>query len=282
MRSNKILSVATALLAIMVAASAGTVLVANLLFRRNIERKVTKLFAAGAMAEPAMVTEVDLAGLPEPVQRWMRRANVVGKPRATAVRLRQTGRIRENPEDDWMELDAVEYYTVDPPAFLWHGSVKPMGVVQAVDAYVQGRGGLNVTLLSLFPMDSSTGATADQGSALRYLNETMWFPSAALSEKISWEAVDANSARATLSDHGQRVSAIFYFNDEGDVIDCVAERYRGEDELLTWSTPLSAHGEFDGVRVPTMGQGVWHPESGEFAYIELEIADVEYNVAAPY
>ena len=148
MAKRRILTSIAAALIMFAAALIGTVVTASFFFRRNIEQKVTALFENGSTAKPSIVTEADLTELPEPVQRWLRRANVLGRPRVTAVRLKQRGRIRENPDDAWMEFDAIEYYTTDPPAFLWHGSVKPMSIVQAVDAYARGRGRLTVRVRS--------------------------------------------------------------------------------------------------------------------------------------
>ena len=45
----------------------------------------------------------------------------------------------------------------------------------------------------------ATGPKVDQGALLRYLNETMWFPAAALSPYITWQDKNANSATATMS-----------------------------------------------------------------------------------
>ena len=43
---------------------------------------------------------------------------------------------------------------------------------------------------------------------LRYLAETIWFPSVALSDYISWEKVDHYNAEATMSYGGVIASSI--------------------------------------------------------------------------
>ena len=47
-----------------------------------------------------------------------------------------------------------------------------------------------------------------------------------------------------------------------------------------WSTPLGEYRSFGGVRLASTGEGRWHERSGEYAYIQLVIDDVEHNVRA--
>jgi hypothetical protein len=128
-------------------------------------------------------------------------------------------------------------------------------------------------------MDDARGADVDQGSLMRYLNEIMWFPTAFLGDNITWEAIDDDSARVTLTDRGESVSAVLTFDEEGRLANFVGERYyhagTPESVLLTWSTPITSYGEFEGLRLPAGGHGVWHLDSGEFTYIELEITDIQ-------
>ena len=63
-------------------------------------------------------------------------------------------------------------------------------------------------------------------------------------------------------------------------MDPVAERYRAVGSgfaLDTWSTPLSAYGEFNGLRVPVAGEATWNLTSGEFSCIKLRVTALEYN-----
>jgi hypothetical protein len=45
-----------------------------------------------------------------------------------------------------------------------------------------------------------------------------------------------------------------------------------------WSTPLGAYRPFGSVRLASGGEGRWHEPGREYAYIELTIDDVQYNV----
>ena len=147
--------------------------------------------------------------------------------------------------------------------------------------YDEGKGHMLVKLLSLIKLvDVRDTYEISQGTLLRYLNEMMWFPSAALNNYIQWEAIDSNSAKATMSYQGVTASAVFHFNELGQLTNFVADRYReagGEFILTKWSTPISEYGTFEGIRIPSKGEGVWHLNSGEFSYIKVEITEVAYN-----
>jgi hypothetical protein len=96
----------------------------------------------------AIVTAEMLAALPAPVQRYMNFSGVVGKPLFRRVLVRQTGRIRLGPEKRWMQFNATESYSVDPPSFTWNARVgyARLSLLAVRNSYVDGRGTLQVRL----------------------------------------------------------------------------------------------------------------------------------------
>ena len=62
------------------------------------------------------------------------------------------------------------------------------------DRYADGHGHMLIKLASLLTVADGAGPEIDQGTLLRYLGEIVWFPSAALRDYISWEAIDERSA----------------------------------------------------------------------------------------
>ncbi|MBD0366041.1 MAG: hypothetical protein ICV53_08055, partial [Flavisolibacter sp.] len=120
----------------------------------------------------------------------------------------------------------------------------------------------------------------DQGALQRYLAEICWFPSAALSPYIQWQAIDATSARATITYKGITGSVVFCFNEQGDMIGCSADRYMGggkEAKLEKWEVTSKGFAIKDGVRMPVKSEATWKLKSGDFTWYKLEITDVEYN-----
>lgn len=255
---------------------------AYLSFNSRINLEISRLLTRGKSELRTVVTEEMLGNLPPQVQRYMTYSRVLGKAIPHAVRLKQVGRIRQDAKSAWMRLEAVEHYSTAPPGFVWkvYMPKRRLPFVLGRDAYISGTGSMLIKMLSLFSMVNAAGIEIDQGSMMRYLNEMTWFPAAFLGENVSWKAIDERSAEVTLTDRGKSVSAIMVFDPEGRPLNFVAKRYRmfgkGYD-LETWSTPFTGYGEFEGLKLPVKGQGVWNLKEGDLVYVELEIIELKYD-----
>jgi Family of unknown function (DUF6544) len=232
--------------------------------------------------EMTIVTEERISGLPPPVQRSLRHSGAVGAEVPETVTLRQRGELLIR--NRWFPFTAVQSYTLDPPGFRWRARVKvarlPLAIAE--DSLEHGSGRMHVRVLGLVPVVDATGPEMDQGSLMRWLNETMWFPQAWTTDVISWRPLDENSAIGSVSAGGHDVEAAFRFDDDGRLVDFRADRYRavgGGFELAEWATPLSAHSSFAGVEVPSAGHASWILDDGESEYIRLQITDVHYRAS---
>jgi len=235
--------------------------------------------------EKHLVTSDMLKGLPGPVQRYLAYTGVVGYPWIYSARLKQVGKFRQGSDRPWMQLTAEETYTTDPPGLIWNARFKIAGLplLRAKDRYESGHGHMFGKLAGLITVFDVIGEKLDQATMIRYLNETMWFPTALLGENVSWEEVDEHSAQVTFTDHGRSVSARMFFDDSGRLTNFAAMRYReieGEFSLDPWSTPILEYGEIAGLNLPIRGQAVWNLKSGDLPYADLEIREVQYNSAA--
>lgn len=257
--------------------------VADALYARQLNRDVDQLFArANASAEPAVVTEAGLATLPAPVQRWLRWAQVVGKPVPQTVRLQQDGQFRTSENGGWMDFDANQYYTTDAPGFVWTVSMRmmPLVTIRGRDQYIGGTGDIQMKALSIVPVAQKRGGGLDQGAMLRYLGEIIWFPAGAISPYIAWSPIDATHARATMTYQSMTASAVFTIDAEGRPVDVSADRYNdAKGQNVPWSGRSYRFGELNGMQVPTSGDGVWHYPSGDYVYITWHITRIEADVA---
>ena len=256
-------------------------------FQRKVAEEVEELFGKMEEIRPEVVTERDLEGLPDPVQRYLRYAQIIGKEKVRFVRLKQKGFIRTKEDGGWMPFSAKQYYRADDPAFIWYGSVKlfSLPLMRARDRFYEGKGNMLIRLLPFITIADATGDEMDQGTLVRYFNEMMWFPTAYVNDYIQWESIDSSSARATISSGGLSASAVLYFNEKGQMTNFVAERYMTVDDeysLQTWSTPITEYREINDMMLPSKGEGVWHLSSGDFRYIRVEIIDIEYNNPSEY
>jgi hypothetical protein len=228
-------------------------------FNRLVRRDVEVLLAQAAVPrEAAIVTEEMFQELPKPVQRYLKYTGIVGKPFVNTVRLEQRGTMHPSPQGASIPLKAEEHYTVRPPGFVWSVRMQkgPLPIAVGRDMYSGGEGGMLVRAGSLFTVVDAGGEEMDQGSMMRYLSEMIWFPTAFLGENVSFEPVDENSVRVTLTDGGRSATGTMFFDEEGHFTDFVATRYRtveGGYEFETWSTPAYEYGELAGLRLLIRG-----------------------------
>jgi hypothetical protein len=237
----------------------------------------------GELKNDRVVTADMLQRLPEPVRRYMNYTGVVGKPWINTVRLKQSGRFRTGPDKPWMPMTAVQYYTTNPPGFLWKARFKMFGLplVSARDTYKAGHGRMFGKMAGLFTLFDESGEGYDQGSMMRYLSEMIWFPIAFLAENITWQAVDDHSAQVTLTNSGWSLSGRLFFDDAGRPTNFTTMRYyrkaKGDLLLEHWSTPMTEYGVRAGLNLPIRGQAVWKLASGDLPYFDGLITQVEYN-----
>jgi hypothetical protein len=202
-------------------------------FDRRITREIDTVLTDARGTRVGPIGQPDIDALPHPVQQWLRYSRVVGTGRPSTVRLRQQGEF--DLGRGWMPFTAEQYFTIDPPAFVWKASFRmaPMLSVAGRDQYRAGVGSIDMRLLSLVPVAKKTGGGLNQGALLRFLGEMQWFPAAALSDDIRWEAIDATSARATMTYGGISASMTFIFDANGRLLEERASRYndaRGRNE----------------------------------------------------
>ncbi|MDD3653135.1 MAG: hypothetical protein PHO01_02935 [Desulfotomaculaceae bacterium] len=259
---------------------------ANAQFNKNIDKEVSEFFS-GVENKGDIIQRSDLEGLPPVVQKWLEQAQVAGKERIAAARLKQKVSMRIKEDGPWMPADAQQYYRVAEPGFIWKVRVNmaPLIYFAGRDQYEEGRGHMLIKVLSLVKVADASGKEIDQGAMLRYLAETVWFPTAALSNYIQWEEVDADSARATMTYGGITASGVFTFNQKGEVVSFVAQRYgdfNGQYLMKTWVVNLKQHQEFNGIRIPAAGEVIWKLETGDYNWYQFEIKDVEYNKPSVY
>ena len=277
-----ILSVLVAIVVLVVIIS----MIANLKFNQKVNKEVKELYSI-VEDNHEVIQSADIEGLPRPVQNWLQYSQVVGKERSVAARTKQDITMRLKADQPWMRAKVEQYFRTDEPGFIWAVDIKaaPLFHIVGRDQYIEGSGNMLIKLLSLITVANGSGKEIDQGTLLRYLAETMWFPTAALSDYIQWEGIDSNSAKATMSYKGVTASGVFTFNEKGEVLNFVAQRYGdfdGEYRLETWSCVMNEYKEFDGVKVPSQGDVIWKLKTGDFHWYHFEVKEMEYNKPARF
>jgi hypothetical protein len=232
------------------------------------------------------ITDKDLAHLPGPVQRYLRAAGVVGQPPVHTYRVTMHGRIRDGRDGRWMPFAAEQHNSVDPPARLFYLNASMVGIpVQGYHRYIATAASMRVKAAALVPIVSATGEEMSRSETVTLFNDMcIMAPATLIDPAIEWEAVDARTVKGRFTNAGRTIQAVLFFNDAGELTDFVSDdRYQASSDGKTmhqrrWSTPIGGYREYGAVRLPSSGEGRWHEPDGPYAYIELTIDDVQYNV----
>ena len=211
-------------------------------FRAQFERDV-----AAGLARPLeapVVTEGDLAPLPEPVQRYLRAIGVVGQPRVRNYRLRFRGRIRSGPDARWMPFEAEQQSFADQPARLFLMHARMFGLpVEVFHRRISGHATMQVKIAGAIPMVDARGDVMDRSEAVTLFNDMcLLAPATLLDPAIAWEPVDARTVAARFTDGRQTISATLLFGDDGLLTNFISDdRSRSSPDGKSLYTPPLLH-----------------------------------------
>ncbi|PTL38767.1 DUF6920 family protein [Alkalicoccus saliphilus] len=252
-------------------------------FYRETTREIKELLTYEPAPREWIVTEEQTKKLPPPVQRWLRQSGMTGRLNIHTAALKQEGLMRLKPEQvKSFPAEAEQFITTDYPSFIWRVKMKmqPGFAVTGRDWYRFGQGEMLIKAASVFPLVTVRhNKKANQSTLQRYLMEMAWYPSAALSPFVSWEAVDDRTAKAVMSYCGCTGEGIFHFSEEGELIRLSAYRFRDkEDEEPTeWQAEALEYMTVDGIRMPARVSVSWVLPEGKFTWYTFSVKDVRLN-----
>lgn len=249
---------------------------------RQWQRESDRLVGELGRGEPGLGGRLrfeGFAGLPPPVERYLRLTLADGQPLIAGATVRQQGTFRGreggDPAAGWAPFTAVQRFTASPPGFLWDARIRmgPLVAVRVRDGYVHGRASMRGAVAALIPVVSAADGPALRAGALqRWLAEAVWLPTALLpGAGVSWSAVDDYHALATATDGPTSVSLQFEFGPGGEIVAARAPgRPRaGKDGRFTptpWGGRYHGHERHDGMLVPTEAEVFWVVNGREEPY----------------
>ena len=252
-------------------------------FRSQTHEEVDIMYSSSGSLGEKRYSSAQLAGLPEPVQRYLRYSIREGQKYMSYARLKHGGSFRPSPSAGWMAIEAEEYFSIEKPGYVWYAEMKPVDHVwlAARDRYFEGRGNVQAKLFSGVKVADSKGNETDQGAMVRFLGEAVWFPTAFLQPNIRWEEIDNSSARAYFTDRGRTVSAVFRFNESGEITSFSADRFM-DRSLESFEGRCSNYEKIRGLVIPKEVEAVWHLKSGDYSYAKFVVSDIEWDLPSPY
>jgi hypothetical protein len=236
-----------------------------------------------------IVTEVDLAALPQIVATYVRRSGAVGQPRVMNFRARIHGRIRAGADAAWMTFagEQVNTYGSDLSRLFIIDATLFGLPIDVLHTYVGLTATMRVKACSLVPMVNAAGSDMDRAETVTLFNDLcLLAPAALINAPITWQPIDADHVRGTFTNGAHTVTAELAFNGERELVDFVSDdRLRASQNGKSftrqrWSTPVRNYHTVGSRRLCTNGEGRWHaPEpEGEFTYVEFNVDAIVYNL----
>jgi hypothetical protein len=266
------------LIFIIVAVSVFTVGKINLAIRFN--KQVKQLFSNSINTSNEIFSYKQIAGMPEPVQRYFKYVLKEGQPYISYVRLTHDGLFKTGQNKEWINIKGEQYFTTGHPGFIWKGTTS---MFVARDMYIADKGRLTVALLSLYNVVDAKGEQYNQGELQRWLAESVWFPTNLLpGNNIQWAAIDGQSAALTFNYKSLSLHFTVRFNDTGEITEMETQRYMGEDKLETWICKMYKYENKNGIIIPTEAEALWRLVKEDFSYAKFSVKRIEYGIAAKF
>jgi hypothetical protein len=208
-----------------------------------------------------------------------------GMPLPAGAQLSQQGEFLIRAPDGWTSFTAEQHFAAAPPGFVWDArmAMAPGVPVRVRDALVGEHGSMQAAIGGVLPVVDVVG-TPDiaQGALTRWLAEAPWCPVALLpSRGVSWTAMDAQAARATVTCGSTTVSVEFFFGADGLIERTFCPvRMRdvgGRGVPTPWQGRLRDYQRFGDMLIPAYGEVAWLLPAGEQLYWKGRIVDVQYR-----
>ncbi|MDF2547644.1 MAG: hypothetical protein K0R93_2542 [Anaerosolibacter sp.] len=252
--------------------------------RRTYKAEVLKGLERTGKMEQQVVTEEDIKDLPGPVQKYLRYVGVVGKEKVNNLRITFDGEFKTDTEKDWAKVDVEQYSFLDDPTRLYFMRLNMSGVpVIGLHHYENGEAMMLIKLAGLFTVADGRGPEMNQGETVTVFNDMcLLMPATLIDKRIQWEEIDPLTVKATFENKGNRISALLYFNEKGELTNFVSDdRYYSPTgtsyQQVRWSTPIKDYKEMNGVKIVTYGEAIWHFPEGEYCYAKFNVKEIEYN-----
>lgn len=251
---------------------------------RQEYRSVAQMAISGAASVPEhIITGADLVPLPPPVQRYLRAAGVVGRPKPRSMLIRFQGEIR-GFDGPWMPFTTVQVNRFDvPERHFWMDATMKGLPTKGLHSYKDGSARMTVKPLGAFSAVDLFGPVLDASETVTWFNDLcLMAPGALIDPRITWRSMDDRSAAATFSHRGITISAVLVFDAQDRLVDFISDDRSalmpdGTFERMRFSTPCRSYVVEEGVRVARYGEAVYHRPDGPFTYGRFTLLELTYD-----
>ncbi len=238
-------------------------------------RRITELESRLVVPAPAGgFTEDELAGLPLPVQRYLRAAIAPGTPLALSANLEMRGRIKIGR---WMRFRAGEVLAPHR-GFVWPARVG--GLISGHDGYLDGLGAMRWKLAGFLTVAHAEGPDVSRSAAGRAGAEAIWLPTCLLPRfDVNWSVHGEHEIACQFRVDETPIDLRMSLDAEGRLRSVAFDRWGNPDNTGTWGWhraggEFSGYATFDGITIPAEGRFGWffgtdRWASGDFFHYQI-------------
>lgn len=249
---------------------------------RNSDREFAERLLGSRVERTSSAEEVEL---PEIVKTFADRSGAAFDQAIRGVRYRQLAELKMAPNKPWRQIQAEQFVNTSKSEFFWRAirQVGPITLICIVDAYVGGKGFLHARLFGSIPVARFDGAEASHSELMRYLAELPWCPDAILKNcSLRWVELADDEVEASADSFGRVASVRFRFNDDGDIVEVVADKRgaveSGKTVMRPWRGVFSDYQMLGDRRVPAKAEVGYVYEDGYHPYFRCEVLHYEVVV----
>ena len=246
-------------------------------------QKAVQIHSEQPLSQSGIFTEQEIEPLPEPVRHHLKAAGYIGKPKpARVTAYMRSVPLKDSNDKPPMIVDYTLCSYAYEPVRLAYIKTSVFGLpFEAFDSTQGGVGFMKGVIAKAFTLFNETGPEMDKAQLMTYLGECFLLPTSIIGGFITWEPIDGNSAKATISYRGISGSGIFTFSDTGFVRSFYTdERARigkgGEIDYPGWSVVYEDFREKAGIYTPKRAKTIWHEKDGDLVYFDASDISIVY------
>lgn len=248
--------------------------------------KVKVEFAKQPLEQEKILTHADIAQLPDPVRAYLIYTKAVGKPKPQNLRIVFEAQMWRKPGSQPMHAASEQYNFLgeNPARFFYMTASQFLIPFRVLHVYANREATMQVRVAGLFNAVNIKGEQLTETETVTLLNDLCAFaPGALADDRFAWSETGKNSVRVTFTNGPHTVSAVLHFNGMGELVNFVSEdrsalQDDGSLKKVRWSTPLRDYQDFEGRRIPTRGEAVYHYPEGDFIYGAFSIRSITFNL----
>jgi hypothetical protein len=250
-------------------------------FEITFKADVVRHMAQTNFIDNNLLAEADIVLLPIAIQKYIRYAGAINKPKVKNMKVVFDGEMRDKGKD-FFKFTSVQYNFFDDPTRLFFMKAKMYGAsVPGYHCYQNATATMQIKLLGLFDVVNVKGTEMNKAETVTLFNDMcLMAPAALIDKRIEWTAIDSLSTKATFINGVNKITATLYFNEQGQLINFISDdRYAITDmKQYRFSTPVKEYAVTNGINILKYGETIWHYPDGEFIYGKFTLKSIEYNV----